>query len=243
MTSNDRIVSVAAPLRKQVTEALREAIVSFSYQPGERLVERDLCDRFGVSRTVVREALRHLEAEGLVKLVPNRGPVVSSVLPDEARELYEAREALESRAARLCAERATPTQKRQLTRALARVEAAYDSGSLAEELEAKDQFYEAIHKGANNAVIASLLRTVHARTQMLRGYSLQTPGRMRKSLEELQQMVEAIERGDGDLAYEIASLHVQNAGAAALARLAEVDAADHARPKPPADEPVLRSAQ
>lgn len=220
---NQRIISVAAPLRKQVTEALREALVSLAYQPGERLVERDLCERFGVSRTVVREALRHLEAEGLVELVPNRGPVVSSVSPDEARDLYEVREALESLLAKCCAERATPSQKRQLARTLTRVEAAYDGGTLSDELGAKDELYEALYQGAGNPVIASLLRTIQARAQMLRGYSLQTPGRTEKSLEELQQMVDAIEQGDAEAARQIAAAHVRNAGAAAMARLAEIE--------------------
>ena len=73
--ASDRVHVVAAPLRMQVIGLLRESILTFQYVPGQRLVERELCDRYGVSRTVIREALRHLEADGLVELAPNRGPV------------------------------------------------------------------------------------------------------------------------------------------------------------------------
>jgi DNA-binding GntR family transcriptional regulator len=223
-SETQKIVSVAAPLRKQVTEALREAIVSMEFASGQRLVERDLCERFGVSRTVVREALRHLEAEGLVELVPNHGPVVSTMTPSDARDLYEVRESLESLVAQRCAERATSEQKVALAAALEDVRAAYQTGDLGDELKAKDQFYEALYAGAGNPMIAALLRGIQARAQMLRGYSLQTPGRVERSLDELEQIVGAIQAGNAALARKIAATHVRNAGDAALARLEELEA-------------------
>src|SRR5687768_16541072 len=100
LPARPRATPIAAPLRRQVIGLLRNAILTFEYEPGQRLVERDLCERFDVSRTVIREALRHLEAEGLIQIVPNRGPVVSAATPAEARDLYEVREALEPMAAR-----------------------------------------------------------------------------------------------------------------------------------------------
>jgi DNA-binding GntR family transcriptional regulator len=210
---------VAAPLRKQVIDLLRAAITSFEYQPGQRLVERDLCERFDVSRTVVREALRHLEAEGLIELVANRGPVVSSTNLEDARALYEVREALESLAARLCAERANAAQKRLLVRALNRVKTAYRKPDLSEQLFAKDEFYKVLTDGAQNPVIASMLRTIQARVQMLRGLSLQVEGRLQESQTELQEVVDAIERGDADAAGTLAAAHVRNAGRTAFARM------------------------
>jgi DNA-binding GntR family transcriptional regulator len=220
---------VAAPLRKQVIDLLRGAITSFEYRPGQRLVERDLCERFDVSRTVVREALRHLEAEGLIELVANRGPVVSSTSPEDARALYEVREALESLAAQLCAERATPVQKRALARALNRVKTAYRKADLSEQLYAKDEFYKALTDGAQNAVIASMLRTIQARVQMLRGLSLQVEGRLRESQTELQEVVDAIERGDPEAAGTLAANHVRNAGNAAFERMQAIQSEGAAR--------------
>jgi DNA-binding GntR family transcriptional regulator len=212
---------VAAPLRKQVIDLLRGAITSLEYRPGQRLVERDLCERFDVSRTVIREALRHLEAEGLVDLVANRGPVVSSVSPTDARALYEVREALESLASRCCAERATPAQRRALARSLSRVGTADRRADLAGQLAARDEFYEVLTEGAGNPVTASLLRMIRARVQVLRGLSPPSVGRRQESLAELRTVVAAIERGDAEAAARLAAAHVRNAGQFALALMSE----------------------
>lgn len=86
---------VAAPLREQVLELLRADILAAEFAPGQRLVESRLCERFEVSRTVIREVLRQLESEGLVALVPHRGPVVAELTRADAKALYEVRGALE----------------------------------------------------------------------------------------------------------------------------------------------------
>lgn len=218
-----RVPIVAAPLRKQVIELLRSAIISFEYEPGQRLVERELCERFEVSRTVIREVLRHLEAEGLIDLVPNRGPIVSITSAEDAAALYEVREALEALAAACCADRASASQKAKLRRSLAAVAAAYRKGVLLDELAAKDEFYRVLCDGAANPVIASMLRTVQARVQMLRGLSLKTRGRPEESLAELERVVTAIERGDRAAAARLAAEHVRSAAKVALQRLAEIE--------------------
>src|SRR5690348_15344785 len=87
---------VAAPLRDQVSSALRQAIVERELPPGQRLVERELVDRLQVSRATVRESLRELEAEGLVTVIPQRGAVVATISLQEAADIYEARAAIES---------------------------------------------------------------------------------------------------------------------------------------------------
>jgi GntR family transcriptional regulator, trigonelline degradation regulator len=218
------ITVVAAPLRKQVIELLREAILGLEYTAGERLVERELCERFGVSRTVIREALRHLEAEGLVALVANRGPVIASTSAEEARALYEVREALESLASQLCAERASRAQKEELRQALSQVAEAYTSPDLVVQLKAKDEFYRVLCEGAENPVIAMMLRTVQARVQMLRGMSLMAPGRLEESLAELKDLVSAIESGNGVAAHDLARKHVKRAAEIALERLSVPEA-------------------
>lgn len=218
--SSNRAVALAAPLRKQVIQLLREAILSFEYKPGDRLVERDLCERCGVSRTVIREALRHLEAEGLVDIIPNHGPVVVRITPEDAEALYEVREVVEALVARLAAERATAQDRAKLRRAFKKVDAAYDGGSLRAKLGAKDDFYDALIAASGNSVAASVLTTLHARTQMLRGLSLQVPGRADESLTELRSLVDAVEEGDGQAAHAIAAEHVRRAGQTALEELA-----------------------
>jgi DNA-binding GntR family transcriptional regulator len=214
---------VAAPLRKQVIELLRTAIMSREYQPGQRLIERDLCERLNVSRTVIREALRHLEAEGLVELVANRGPIVSATSLGQARALYEVREALEALAARRFTERATAAQKKRLRKAFSRVEATYHKTEVSEMLAAKDEFYRVLCEGADNPVIGTTLRTIHVRVHVPRGLPLGVPGRPDASPAELGRVISAIEAGDADAAAELISQHVRNAGTAALEKLAEIE--------------------
>src|SRR4029079_6883226 len=103
-----RVDRSARTLRELTLEKLRDAILDFRFQPGERLVERTLCDRLGVSRTVVREVLRHLEAEGLVEIIARQGPIVARLDPEQVAEIYELRGLLEANAARACAEQSTP---------------------------------------------------------------------------------------------------------------------------------------
>lgn len=102
------ITHVAAPVREQVGSQLRQAIVSGQLAPGTRLIERELCTLLGVSRTSLREALRHLEGDGLVTNIPHKGMVVSTITWEEAEEIYEVRAVVEGLAGRLCADKPTP---------------------------------------------------------------------------------------------------------------------------------------
>jgi DNA-binding GntR family transcriptional regulator len=110
-----KLVRESAPLRKQVRDVLRAEIVSMRFKPGQRLLERELCELTGVSRTVIREALRALEAEGLVNVIPGKGPSVApQVELEEARGLYETRAVLEGLAGRNFVERATLAERAAL---------------------------------------------------------------------------------------------------------------------------------
>ena len=94
-------------MRHQVAEVLRAAITTGRFAPGQRLVEKDLCELTGVSRASVREALRQLESEGLIQTLPNRGPLVSRLSTQDAASIYQVRGALEALAAQLFANHAT----------------------------------------------------------------------------------------------------------------------------------------
>lgn len=151
---------VAAPLRTQVVALLRDAIIAAEFAPGERLVERNLVERYEVSRTVIREALRQLEQEGLVEMIANQGPVVATLSVQDVISLYEVREVLEALAGRSFAQNATATQRTALERRLKAVEAAIDNGDLKKLLKAKDSFYSALLDGAGNAVARASLITI-----------------------------------------------------------------------------------
>lgn len=206
----------AAPIRKQTTDNLRAAIVGGRFKPGERLNEKKLCQLTGVSRTSVREALRQLEAEGLVTTLPNKGPVVTKVTCEEAKDIYEVREQLEGLAARLFAEKADDLQVMTLAVEVARLDKAHQEDNIVEYLKAKNEFYEVLLQGCGNQTVYSIIRSLLARVNFLRTTSLSTPQRMGRSVAEIQRIVEAIQRREPQAAYEACIEHVRNAAASAL---------------------------
>jgi DNA-binding GntR family transcriptional regulator len=219
--TGQRVQRVAAPLRAQVLEALRQDILAAEFEPGERLVESRLCARYEVSRTVVREVLRQLDSEGLVTTVPNRGPVVTELTTGDAEALFEVRGALEGLAGALFAERATTEQRELMGKVVRRYARTHRKADLAERLEMKDEFYDVLIDGAANPIIASTLRGIHARVQLLRGLSMQAEGRGPETVRELTAIHDAAAvRGDAAAAREACEDHVRNAAATALRELA-----------------------
>ena len=116
--ASEPVGRVAAPLREQVTDSIRQAILDFSLQPGQRLVERELMERLEVSRTTIREAIRELSAEGLVTVVPQKGAIVTAPSLEDAVDLYEVRASLESLVVQRFVERASDDQVARLTGAV-----------------------------------------------------------------------------------------------------------------------------
>lgn len=210
------IIRQAAPLREQAVKAIRSHILDGTYRAGTRLKEKELCERYEVSRTVIREALRQLESERLIRIEPNVGPVVATVSRSEARDLYEARAALEATAAKFAAERATEEQLDRLTATYDEI-AAGGELSLPAVIELKNRFYERLAEASGNGVIADLFDNVQARISQLRHLTLGSPGRHARSVAELGAVVEAIRRRDPEAAYAASVLHVRAAEAVALA--------------------------
>jgi GntR family transcriptional regulator, trigonelline degradation regulator len=218
------VTRLAAPLRQQAAERLREAVISGRLAPGQRLIERELIGMLQVSRTVVREALRQLESEGLVAIVPNRGPVVRELSAGEARDLYTIRGALEGLAARLFVEHAAAADVKRLAAALDVVEAAYRSGDADTILATKNRFYEVLFAGAGSEALSSLLNTVLARIWRWRALGISHPGRSprrsQESVKDLKAILAAIRRGDADAAERLTREEAQRA-AAEVMRLIE----------------------
>jgi GntR family transcriptional regulator, trigonelline degradation regulator len=220
MTAADmRIVAVAAPVRQQVEQALRAAITSGSFAPGQRLIERELCERLGVSRPSVREAMRQLESEGLIESQPNRGPVVTRMTRQDVADVYGVRGALEAAAASRFATLATDDAIADLAATVGAVGAAYESADVEAILAAKSQFYDVLFQGAGNRLAPQILRTINARVTFLRRLSLAAPERLSHSITEIRGVLEAIQRRDADAASRATLHHVEQAAQAALAVL------------------------
>jgi DNA-binding GntR family transcriptional regulator len=198
------IPKAAAPLRRQVLHELRQSIISGRLHPGERLVERELISMMGVSRTVVREALRQLESEGLVAIIPNKGPVVRTMTVEEARDLYAIRAVLEGLAARLFTEQAGLAEIQQLEEALIRTSEAYHTGDPEKILEAKNGFYNVLFDAARSPTLSSMIGMLHGRIRRWRAIGLAHPlrslHRQQESLHNLRVMLKAVRAKNASLA-------------------------------------------
>jgi DNA-binding GntR family transcriptional regulator len=211
-----RVSTVAAPVRTQVARNIREAILNRTFAPGQRLIERELCEMTGVSRTSVREALRQLESEGLVVLIPNQGPVVGEITPKEAADLYRVRASLEALAARLFTENATDAEVAKLSHTVDSIEQAVEKGKLSTMVERKDDFYAVLLQGSRNSIVGSILESLHGRIAFLRATSLRRAHRSNETVAELRELLDAITRRDPDAAAQLCQQHVERAADAGL---------------------------
>lgn len=215
---NAIIQHLAAPLRQQVVQQLRQDILDGTLTPGQRLRETLLCERYGVSRTVVREALRQLESESLITMLPNRGPIVTVLTERDIRALYEFRTALEGLAGELFARNASDQEAQELISLIGEMESSYVHGDLASRGAAKDQFYDVLLRGADNPVLDAALRGVHSRIGIFRHYAFVDEQRVAASMVELRRIVDAAaRRRDPALAREYCEDHIRLAGQLAVA--------------------------
>jgi DNA-binding GntR family transcriptional regulator len=200
----------SAPLRRKIVAALRRAIETGELKPGDRLVEKDLCQDLGVSRTSLREALRELQAEKLVVSIP-RGLVVAEIGEEEAANIYQVRAALEGLVASQFAENANEMDVQKLKAALQHLEDAYHSSHFDKILDEKKKFYDVICIGAKNAVVRDILDHLGNRINQLRSTSRADDKRRIASLSELTKLAGA--------------LFARNPRAARIAAIKHVDAA------------------
>ncbi|WP_432927853.1 GntR family transcriptional regulator [Microbispora sp. CA-135349] len=206
-----------APIREQVAAILRQAIVDMRLKPGQLLIERELCELTSASRPSVREALRQLQAEGLVESVNGRGTIVSVVTPGQARQVYEVRANLEGLAARLFTQYASDEQREALRTVMAALsESVSREDEPAAIMAVKNRFYDVLFEGSRNEVLQQLVQSLHRRVTQLRARTLASAGRPAQSAAEIKAIVDAIEARDADMADLAARRHVLAAAAVIL---------------------------
>lgn len=211
-----KVTRIPAPVRQQVIDHLRDAIVEMQFRPGQRLTERELTEMTGVSRPTIREALQQLAAEGLVTTTAGKGWAVASLTLEEAQDLYAVRGLLEGLAGRRFAERASDEQVTELRAVYERMHELDENDDLTG---FKDEFYRTLFDGAQSATVTSIITSLHARVTALRTISLATPGRFADTLDEIRLVVEAIEARDADAAERASVEHVRYAARVAFAAL------------------------
>ncbi|UWQ07153.1 GntR family transcriptional regulator [Aliiroseovarius crassostreae] len=209
-------------LRDMVQERVRDAIIEGHFKPGERLVERPLCDQLGVSRTVIRETIRYLEAEGLVEILPGRGPIVARISREDARQIYDIRRMLETAAAESCARRITPERAKTLCAALVRLqrERGGEPGDL---FRASADFYSEIFQGAGHHIAWEIVQRLNGRISRLRMMTLSSTDRVRSGAEHMQAICDAITSGDPQAARRAVNQHLDDTTEIAERLLAETE--------------------
>jgi DNA-binding GntR family transcriptional regulator len=205
-----------APLRTRIIESMRRAIERGFLKPGERLVEKDLCEQLGVSRTSLREALRELEAEGVITQAPARGLVVVKISRRDAENIYEIRGDIEALIIGQFIEKADAAETENVLAKCDDLIGAYNRGKFEEIVEAKRDFYAYICGVAGNAVALDLLSRLTLRTAQLRSRSVVRPERQAQSVSEVQALADAIRKKDVKTARRVAKTHVDNAAKSAL---------------------------
>lgn len=202
-------------LRDIVQDRMRTAIIEGHFAPGERLVERPLCEQLGVSRTVIRETIRFLEAEGLVDIIPNRGPIVATLDWHQARQIYDIRRQLEGSAVAACAKTSTPEFADKLTSALRAIEATLDDTTWSDLLQATTHFYEVIFTQADHSVAWEIVQRLNGRISRLRALTLAAKDRDRPGISHMTAIHAATLSHDPNAARRAVEAHIDDAAATA----------------------------
>lgn len=203
-------------LHEDATERLRDMIVRGDLAPGAKLNERVLCERLGVSRTPLREALKTLASEGLVALQPNRGATVTPLTLDTVREIFEVMGALEALAGDLACRHVTDAQLAEIRALHFQMLAAHARGDLAEYFAHNQAIHFAIVAAGGNATLAATYRHLNANVRRARYMANLSRTRWEKAVREHQDMLAALAARDGP---RLQRLLVEHLGAKMLAVL------------------------
>lgn len=199
------------PLREIVFETLRKAILDGTLKPGERLMEVQMAEDMGVSRTPVREAIRKLELEGLVLMIPRKGAYVSGISSKDIADVFEVRASLESLAAGLAAERIGEEELEALNRMMVQVTINSELGDMEKLVQSDTDFHEQIYRASRNLRLVQIIHNLRDQIQRFRSASLAHPGRIKETLEEHKNLLEAISQRDIVAARRLAQEHIENA--------------------------------
>lgn len=202
------------PLRDVVFNTLRQAILLGELKPGERLMEIQLANKLGVSRTPIREAIRKLELEGLVLMIPRKGAEVAEIKEKSLRDVLEVRKALEELSVELACDRITPELIEELEKSAEEFCRVLKSENVTEMAKADVNFHDVIYKAADNQRLMQLLSNLGEQMYRYRVEYLKDPAVHGKLLEEHKEIIRCIREGKKEEAVEIVCEHIDNQVAA-----------------------------
>lgn len=198
-------------LGNRVFTLLQEDILNGKYQIGESLIETKLSLDFGVSRTPVREAIKQLELEGLVKFTPNKGAVVKGVSKQDIKDIFTIRMLIEGLAARWAAENITDAELKKLKETYELEEFYTKKADIEQLIKLDTKFHEILYKACKSIPLIHTLSTFHHYLQKARASNMKIPGRSLNTLSEHNNILIAVTNKDADLAEKHAKEHVRKA--------------------------------
>ena len=198
------------PLRDVVFNTLRKAILRGELKPGERLMEIQLANKLGVSRTPIREAIRKLELEGLVLMIPRKGAEVAQITEKNMQDVLEVRKALEELSVQLACERITPEQVEEMKMAAEDFRKVLKSGDVTKIAEADVKFHDIIFAATNNQRLITLLNNLREQMYRFRVEYLKQKECYPQLLEEHDKLIALISGGEAEEACELMGCHIDN---------------------------------
>ncbi|HCU1806504.1 TPA: GntR family transcriptional regulator [Klebsiella aerogenes] len=206
-----KIDAVPVTLRELALTKVRQAIIAGYFKAGDRLVERQLTEQLGVSRSVVREVIRYLEAEGLIETLPKKGPIVAVLNWESAEQIYKIRMLLEQEAASDCARLANDDDKHQLYQQLQLIAQASCEQDDIKRVEASQAFYETLFRVAKHTIAWEIVQRLNSRISRLRALTLASPERQVAGFERMSRIYDAIENNDPQQARQAVLEHLTEA--------------------------------
>lgn len=198
------------PLRDVVFKTLRQAILRGELKPGERLMEIKLANKLGVSRTPIREAIRKLELEGLVIMIPRKGAEVADITEKSLTDVLEVRRALEELSAQLACDRITEEEVAELIRSAGAFKDTLKSEDITEIAEADVRFHDVIYEATKNQKLIQLLNNLHEQMYRYRIEYLKNPEVYQKLLKEHEEIIEHISSREKEKATQVVCRHIDN---------------------------------
>ena len=197
-------------LSSRVFHTIREDILNGKYQANEELKEKSIGEERGVSRTPVREALRQLELEGLVHIIPNKGAFVENVTLKDIKDIYEIRSLLEGLCARWAANNITKEQLEELEETVFLSDFHFSKENWDQMVELDNRFHEIVYEACGSKELTRVLRDYHHYLQRIRKITLEQKTRARASMDEHCKIAEALKARDAAEAERCASIHIRN---------------------------------
>ena len=197
-------------LSSRVFHTIREDILNGKYQANEELKEKSIGEEMGVSRTPVREALRQLELEGLVHIIPNKGAFVENVTLKDIKDIYEIRSLLEGLCARWAANNITKEQLEELEETVFLSDFHFSKENWDQMVELDNRFHEIVYEACGSKELTRVLRDYHHYLQRIRKITLEQKTRARASMDEHCKIAEALKARDAAGAERCASIHIRN---------------------------------